>query len=89
MSSQSRVRLAREVAVDSFGETIALHHPRIGSCALNETAGRALALVDGSRSVGDIADLVAAEFDAPVATVRRDIVDILHRLLVRGFLEVS
>ena len=50
----------------------------------DEHAVEVLKLVDGQRSVGDIAQALAARFDAPVDTITADIVPMLQSLSASG-----
>ncbi len=50
----------------------------------DETATEILKLVDGERSVGDIADVLAARFEAPRAVVLDDVVAFLQELSGKG-----
>jgi len=47
---------------------------------LNETAARVWELIDGRRSVGDIRDAIAGEFEADGAQVLSDIEECLRQL---------
>lgn len=50
----------------------------------DEHAVEVLKLVDGARSVTDIATLLAGRFDAPVAVIEADILPMLQDLAARG-----
>ncbi len=43
-----------------------------------------LDLVDGTRTVEDIVDQLAARYDTPAATIRADVDDLLDSLAVEG-----
>ena len=47
---------------------------------LDDIGGRIWELCDGSRSVDEIADVLAAEYDAPAERIRADVVDLLDEL---------
>lgn len=48
--------------------------------ALNEVGARVWDLCDGTRSVGEIFGVVAAEFDAPLDVIERDVRGLLEDL---------
>ncbi len=50
----------------------------------DEHAVEILKLVDGQRSLGDIADALAAQFDAPRETIAADVTAMLHDLADKG-----
>jgi hypothetical protein len=54
--------------------------------ALNEVGARVWELCDGERNVDDIVEIITGEFDAPEATVRADIVELLAHLAREGLL---
>ncbi len=54
----------------------------------DETAAEILKLVDGVRSVGGIADNLAARFDAPRDRIAADVIATLDDLAARGALEL-
>jgi hypothetical protein len=47
---------------------------------LNSVGARIWELCDGARSVDEIAGVLAAEFEAPEATIRSDAVEFIERL---------
>jgi len=50
--------------------------------ALNEVGARVWELSDGSRTVAEIATLLADEYDAPVAVIQADVLELLGELEV-------
>jgi hypothetical protein len=50
--------------------------------ALNEVGARVWELSDGSRTVAEIAALLADEYDAPVAVIQADVLELLGELEV-------
>ncbi len=56
-----------------------------GALALNATAAAALDLVDGRRSVGEIAALLAQEFDVLPERARAEVEALFARLTERRF----
>jgi hypothetical protein len=51
--------------------------------SLNELGARTWELLDGSRSVGSLVEILTAEYDAPTKTIEKDVVTLLEDL-VRG-----
>ena len=49
--------------------------------SLNEVGGRVWALVDGSRTVGQIVEIIAAEFDVSEEDARADLLAFLSELI--------
>jgi coenzyme PQQ biosynthesis protein PqqD len=47
---------------------------------LDDVGGRIWELCDGSRTVDEIADLLAAEYDAPAERIRADVIELLSEL---------
>jgi pyrroloquinoline quinone biosynthesis protein D len=50
----------------------------------DDTALEVLKLMDGARSVRDIAELLAARFDAPREVIEADVIEMLRDLAERG-----
>jgi pyrroloquinoline quinone biosynthesis protein D len=55
----------------------------------DDVALEVLKLVDGARSVRDIAEALAARFDAPREVIEADITEMLRDLAERGVLAAS
>jgi len=55
----------------------------------DDVALEVLKLVDGARSVHDIAEALAARFDAPREVIEADITEMLRDLAERGVLAAS
>lgn len=53
--------------------------------ALNETAAAVFTRIDGVRTVGEIADEVAKEFEVDPAECRDDVRELVAELFERGF----
>ena len=63
------------------GETLILLSPRSGQYfTLDEVGARVWDLCDGKRRVADLVSIVHAEFDAPLATIQSDILELLDDL---------
>lgn len=58
-----------------------------GALQLNGTAGAAVELVDGSRTLGDIADVLVERFDVARDDAVAGVRDVFDRLIARGFLQ--
>lgn len=54
----------------------------------DEIAVEILKLVDGARSMGDIADDLAGRFTAPRDTIATDVADVLQDLRVKGVVQL-
>ncbi len=64
VNEQSIPSIAHYASFRSVGdEVFILHLETKGSYALNETAARIWTLIDGQRSVGDIAQFIVAEYE--------------------------
>ena len=50
----------------------------------DDHAVEVLKLVDGTRTVADIAMILAAKFDAPANTIEADVLPMLHELAAKG-----
>ncbi|GAC1577230.1 MAG: hypothetical protein NVS3B7_10470 [Candidatus Elarobacter sp.] len=57
-----------------------------GLLRLNPTAAAALELVDGRHSVGEIVESLCTQFDVDRDDVARDVVALIDRLALRGYL---
>lgn len=55
---------------------------------LNDVGMRIWSLLDGTRSVEDIAMIMAEEFDASVETIRNDSKALIEQMLSLGIVEV-
>lgn len=52
--------------------------------SLDDVGGRIWELCDGERSADEIAAVLAAEYDAPIADISRDVLELLHELRSEG-----
>jgi hypothetical protein len=83
-------RLRREegiLAQEAHGQTVLLRMTDGGYYALDEVGAMIWDLCDGRRAVGEIVAILCAEFDAPEAIVRIDVLEFIgdlrrERLLV-------
>jgi len=94
MSSGPHVVLAERLrrqegvlAQEAQGRTVLLRLEDGGYYALDDVGAMIWGMCDGTRAVGDIVAIMCAEFDAPEATVRADVLEFIgdlrrERLLV-------
>ena len=62
---------------------------RIGVKTLNETAFRILSLCDGLRSIEDVVNTLASEYEVDIQRLRSDVVEFLEDARRRGLIEYS
>ena len=85
---QERLRRQEGVlAQEAHGQTVLLRLDDGGYYALDEVGAKIWELCDGARPVAEIVAALCAEFDAPEATVRADVLEFIgdlrrERLLV-------
>ncbi len=77
--SQPR-RIDRLVVQQVAGSAVLLNPDSGEYYALDEVGGRVWELCDGTRSVSQIATLLAKEYDAPPATIQADVLELLEDL---------
>ena len=81
MGPESRPVRRSDVLAQSAGDTVILLTPDSGEYfTLNEVGGRIWELSDGSRSVAEIAGVLAEEYEAPVEEIRTDALEVLAEL---------
>ena len=81
MGPDSRPVRRSDVLAQAAGETVILLTPDSGEYfTLNEVGGRIWELADGTRTVSDIAQVLAEEYEAPVDEIRADALDVLCEL---------
>jgi hypothetical protein len=74
------------LAQEAQGRTVLLR-PADGSYyALEGVGGRIWELCDGQRSIGEIAAVVSAEFDAPAGAIAADVGELVGELVGEGLL---
>ena len=69
-------------------ETVVLNLHTGCNHGLNVTGGRMLEVLGSSPSVADAAELLAVEYDQPIAAVREDVLEVCTALLERDLLEL-
>lgn len=70
------------------GEMVLVRSAHQEVLSLNEVGGRVWALADGSRNVGQIAEIVGAEFDVTEEDARADLLAFLSELVGLQILSV-
>lgn len=84
------VRIPEHVAYRGFGsETVVLNLATGKYHGLNPTAGRMLAVLTEAPELEAAAVIVAAEFDAPLDRVRREMQVFCRQLADRGLIELG
>jgi hypothetical protein len=76
-------RLRRQDGVitqEAKGQTILLRLDDGGYYAIDEVGAAIWELCDGIRAVGEIVSILCAEFDAPEATIRADVLEFVEDL---------
>lgn len=71
------------------GEAVLLHLPRFRIAGLNETATFVWRQVDGARTVGQIAGLVAHRYRVSEADALRDVCRFFEKLRERDLIELA
>jgi hypothetical protein len=85
---EARVKVPQSVVFRSFPtETVVLNLQTGKYHGLNPSAGKMLQALTEAGSVREAAAAVAAEYDAPAATVEADVCDLCQSLLDRGLVE--
>jgi hypothetical protein len=85
---EAKVKMPQSVVFRSFPtETVVLNLQTGKYHGLNPTAGRMLQALTEAASVREAAAALAAEYDAPAATIELDICDLCQNLLDRGLVE--
>jgi hypothetical protein len=81
MGPDSRPVRRSDVLAQAAGETVILLTPDSGEYfTLNEVGGRIWELADGSRSVAEIAGVLVEEYEAPLADIEADALELLGEL---------
>jgi len=84
----AKVKVPQSVVFRSFPtETVVLNLQTGKYHGLNPSAGKMLQALTEAASVREAAAAVAAEYEAPAATIEADICDLCQNLLDRGLVE--
>ncbi len=87
---ESRPIRAERVLAQRSVETLILLNPESGQYyTLDEVGARIWDLCDGSRQVTDLVSAIHAEFDAPVAEISADLMELLADLARDKLVAVS
>lgn len=70
------------------GEFMLYSSERTQAVYLNESASAIWGLIDGRRSVEEIAELLAGAFEVPLAEMRADVMEALKRMAEDGVVEL-
>ena len=88
MGPESRPRRRGDVLSKEAGDTVVLLTPDSGEYfTLNEVGGRIWELADGSRSVSEIAEVLAQEYEAPTDEIEADALEVLGELAEEKLLD--
>jgi hypothetical protein len=89
MKSNKIYKLHKHVLVEHFDDgALMLNLANRHLCELNCTAHDALKYLDGQRSVGQIAQFLAAEYEAHLADALQDISVLFQQLADQKFLKI-
>jgi pyrroloquinoline quinone biosynthesis protein D len=86
MGDKPRLRSGAKLKLDSLSQRWMLIGPE-RALTLSETAHAIVELCDGTRTESDIADALAARFDAPKKKILTDVGQLLERLRARCLVE--
>lgn len=91
VEATTRLAVSDDVAHQSLGEgeetvVLSLRSGYLYTC--NETTQRFLTALDGRRTLGEVVDLLAEEYDVARATLAADLAAMAERLLAEGLVVV-
>ncbi|MCW3066634.1 MAG: thymidylate synthase-like protein [Solirubrobacterales bacterium] len=90
VGAETRINIPDGVVLRDFGgETVALNLSAGTYHGLNDTAARALELLQDGHDVARAAAALAAEFDAPADEVQQDVERLCRDLAARGLVEIA
>jgi len=89
MNATDRPRLGKGVRLRRESDGSAMLLVPEGALVLNAPAAVTLELIDGARSVGDIASAIVERFDVTEERAREDVCALLQRLADRRLVETS
>jgi coenzyme PQQ synthesis protein D (PqqD) len=82
IGAETRLRRKERVLVQRAAGTLVLLDLEEGQYyALDEVSARVWELCDGGLGVGEIAEAIGAEYDAPLATIYDDVLAFLEEML--------
>ena len=81
MSSRTRFQRRQNILKQEAAGTVVLLNMDDGRYfALDEVGGRVWDLCDGSRTLSEIAAILAEEYEAPAETIERDLAELMNDL---------
>ena len=81
MSSRTRLQRRQNILKQEAAGTVVLLNMDDGRYfALDEVGGRVWDLCDGSRTLSEIAAILAEEYEAPAETIERDLAELINDL---------
>jgi hypothetical protein len=90
MELHERPRRVEDVVWRHGEDGVVVLNPNDGQYfSLDDVGGRIWDLSDGSRSVSEIADLLAVEYDAPAAEIGNDALELLSELGREGLVRAE
>jgi pyrroloquinoline quinone biosynthesis protein D len=87
MKVDARPHLAKGVKLRHDGDGSVMLLVPEGALVLNDSAAAALELVDGERTLAEIAATVVERFDVSSQDAQKDLVELFERLEERGFVQ--
>ena len=86
----SRIALDPRVRFRRFeNDGIVIQQKTAEAIVVSEVATRLLELADGTRTLGECADAIQSEFDAPADVIERDLVQFARELADNGIVAVQ
>ncbi len=89
MTRDSRPKFAKGIRLHRDRDGRAMLLVPEGALVLNASAAAALELVDGRRSIGEIADAVMEHFDVREEKAQEDVYGLIRRLAERCFVDAE
>lgn len=89
LSASSLLALGKHVRFRRFDdEGVIIHQENAEALVVNDSGARLLELTDGSRSLKDCAVTIAAEYEAGLETIERDLVRFAAELVGAGIVTI-
>jgi hypothetical protein len=82
------VAVKDQIFSEVAGEVVILHLQQGVYYGLNNVGARIWQLIQQPRTVDEVCDLIAQEFDAPKTQIERDVAALFDDLLSRGMVEI-
>lgn len=90
MHVETRPRRVEAIVWRRGDEGVVVLNPNDGNYfSLDDVGGRVWELCDGQHSVTEIATTLGEEYDAPVADITRDVLDLLDELRGEGLVAAA